>query len=151
MAQSFPKTNRFLKVFCLFRPNRWADHCSQLVNPLVLNEGYNFHFWWISSSTANVGTEGAAENFPIWTDFRFRDRFAFISRVSGWIIMVYSAFCQNNSSTISDRARFSKYQFISATWHGVPVWVQCVLACQVRLQSGWIFGRVDCQLFRRGK
>jgi hypothetical protein len=65
--------------------------------------------------TANVRTEGATDNFPIWTDFGFRDRFAFISRVSGRIIMVYSAFCQNDSSTISDRARFSKYQFISAT------------------------------------
>jgi hypothetical protein len=63
--------------------------------------------------------------------------------------MVYSAFCQDNSSAISDRAGFSRYQIISATWHGVPVWVQCVLAWQVHLQSGWIFGRADCQLFRK--
>jgi hypothetical protein len=65
--------------------------------------------------TANVGTEGATENFPIWTDFGFRDRFPFISPVSGRIIMVYSAFCQDNSSAISDRAGFSRYQIISAT------------------------------------
>jgi hypothetical protein len=58
--------------------------------------------------TANVGTEGATENFLIWTDFEFRDRIPFISLISSRIPMVYSSFCQNNSAAISDRARFAK-------------------------------------------
>jgi hypothetical protein len=58
--------------------------------------------------TANVGTEGAAEKFLIWTDFEFRDRIPFISLTSSRIPMVYSSFCQNNSAAISDRVRFSK-------------------------------------------
>jgi hypothetical protein len=31
------------KMFCLFQPNQSADHYSQLVNFVVLNESYNFH------------------------------------------------------------------------------------------------------------
>jgi hypothetical protein len=58
--------------------------------------------------TANVRTEGTTENFPIQTDFEFHDRIPFISLISSQIHMVYSSFCQNNSTTISDRAIFSK-------------------------------------------
>jgi hypothetical protein len=64
--------------------------------------------------TANVGTEGATENFLIWTDFGFCDQFPFISLISARITIVYGAFSQSNSGAISDRARFFKYQFLSA-------------------------------------
>jgi hypothetical protein len=69
----------------------------------------NGHGWnSIKKITAKVGTEGATENFLIWTDFGFCDRFMFISLISGRITMFYSAFYQDNSSAISDRARFTK-------------------------------------------
>ena len=38
------KRTTFFKVFCLFWPNYWSDHYSQLVNLVELDEHYNFDF-----------------------------------------------------------------------------------------------------------
>jgi hypothetical protein len=61
---------------------------------------------------ANVGTEGANEDFPIWTFFEFHDRFPHILLRFGQIILKPIGIFQNNSSAISDRDRIAKIYFV---------------------------------------
>jgi hypothetical protein len=62
--------------------------------------------------TANVGTEGANENFPIWTFFEFRDRFAYISLSFAPITLKLIWIPRDNSYAINCLGGMAKLYFL---------------------------------------